>query len=211
MDFSFSGGYGVYHSAYDTFEWMDTHGDPGFQYHAAAAKLWGVMAMRLANADAVPLRLATYARDLQVDFDNLRRDAIRRARTPAAAGAKPALTPDFSAVLTALQELHTAGESADRAADAALASGDTTTLRRVNETVMQVERAFLDPKGLPNRPWFRHMLIAPGLTTGYAAWPFPALQQAVEERDAAMWSSEVKRVVLALRAGVARISANSAR
>jgi N-acetylated-alpha-linked acidic dipeptidase len=203
VDFGFSGSYGVYHSAYDTFEWMDKYGDPGFLYHAAAAKLWGVMAMRLANADAVPLRLATYARDLQVDFDNLRRDAIRRARTPAASGAKPAITPDFSEVLTALQELAAAGESADRAADAALSRGDTMTLRRINETLMQVERAFLDPQGLPNRPWFRHMLIAPGLTTGYAAWPFPALQEAVENRDAAMWTTEAKRVVAALRAGTA--------
>jgi N-acetylated-alpha-linked acidic dipeptidase len=203
VDFSFSGSYGVYHSAYDTFEWMDRYGDPGFLYHAAAAKLWGLMAMRLAGAEVVPLRLSTYARDLQVDFDNLRRDVIRRARTPAAADAKPPLTPAFEDVLTALQELGAAGEAADRAADAALANGEAAAAQRANDVLMQVERAFLDPAGLPNRPWFRHMLIAPGLTTGYAAWPFPALQEAVENRDPAMWATEVKRVAAALRAGAA--------
>ena len=85
-------------------------------------------------------------------------------------------------VVAALQELRAAGESADRAADAAMKSGDAAAIRRINDTLIQVERAFLNPQGLPNRPWFRHMLIAPGLTTGYAPWPFPALQQAIEEK-----------------------------
>jgi N-acetylated-alpha-linked acidic dipeptidase len=68
-----------------------------------------------------------------------------------------------------------------------------------------VERAFLDQKGLPNRPWFRHLLIAPGLTTGYAPWPFPALQEALDAKDAAMFAAEAKRIVAALRAGTERL------
>jgi N-acetylated-alpha-linked acidic dipeptidase len=195
VDFSFSGSYGVYHSVYDNFRWMDLYGDPGFLYHAAAARLWGLMAMRLANADVLPMRFGTYARDLQVDLDALRRDAIRRARTPVSDGAKPAIAADASALLKALDDLRAAGESLDRAADATLSSGDTAQIRRVNDVMTQAERAFLDAKGLPNRPWFRHLLIAPGLTTGYAPWPFPALQQAVEERDAAMWTTESQRII----------------
>lgn len=215
LDFSFSGPYGTYHSVYDNFRWMEKYGDPAFLYHAAAAKLWGLMAMRLASADVVPLRFSSYARDLQVDLDALRRDAIRRARTPAdaASGAKPfdsaqgkpPITPDFSEVLAALQDLRAAGEAADRAADAAMKSGDAAAIRRINEALMQVEREFLSPQGLPARPWFRHLLIAPGLTTGYAPWPFPALQQAVEERDAGMFASEAKRVVAVMRAGAERM------
>jgi N-acetylated-alpha-linked acidic dipeptidase len=213
FDFGFSGGYGVYHSVYDNFRWMEKYGDPEFVYHAAAAKLWGLMAMRLANADIVPLRLSTYARDLQVDLDNLRRDAIRRARTrvEAASTAKPPLAVDFADILNALQELRAAGEMADRAADAALAGSDDAAKRRVNDALVQVERAFLDPKGLPNRPWFRHLLIAPGLTTGYAPWPFPALQQAVEEKDAVMAATEMKRVLAALRSASERARAVAGR
>jgi N-acetylated-alpha-linked acidic dipeptidase len=205
VDFSFSGTYGVYHSVYDNFRWMDLYGDPGFLYHAAAAKFWGLMAMRLANADVLPLRFSTYSRDIQVDFDNLRRDAIRRTRTPAAAGAKPAYAPDPTALLGGLRELAAAGEAADRAADAALTNGDAAAMRRVNEALMQVEPAFLDAKGLPNRPWFRHLLIGPGLTTGYAPWPFPALQEAVEQRDAAMGDAEAKRIVNAMAAGARQL------
>ncbi|MEO6214290.1 MAG: M28 family metallopeptidase [Vicinamibacterales bacterium] len=209
VDFGFSGGYGVYHSVYDNFRWMEKYGDPEFLYHAAAAKLWGLMAMRLANADVVPLRHSTYARDLLVDLDNLRRDAIRRTRTRVAPGsdAKPSITPDVAHILSALEELRAAGESADRAADAAIKSGDAAAMRRINDALIAVESAFLDAKGLPNRPWFRHMLIGPGLTTGYAPWPFPALQEAVEKKDAAMFASEVTRVVAAIRAGTERMRA----
>jgi N-acetylated-alpha-linked acidic dipeptidase len=207
LDFSFSGPYGTYHSVYDNFRWMEKYGDPEFLYHAAAAKLWGLMAMRLASADIVPLRFSSYANDLQVDLNALRRDAIRRARTPAdaASGAKPPISPDFSDVLAALQNLRAAGEAADRVADAAMKSGDTAAMQRINDALTQVEREFLNPQGLPARPWFRHLLIAPGLTTGYAPWPFPALQQAVEERDAGMFARETKRVVAAMRAATERL------
>jgi N-acetylated-alpha-linked acidic dipeptidase len=207
LDFSFSGSYGVYHSVYDNFRWMEKYGDPEFLYHAAGARLWGLMAMRLASADALPLRYSTYARDLQVDLDTMRRDAIRRARTQPASGsdAKPSITPDFAPIVAALEELRSAGEAADRAADAAIKSGDAAALRRINDAVTSVESAFLDEKGLPNRPWFRHMLIGPGLTTGYAPWPFPALQQAIEEKDAAMFAAESKRVIAAIKAGVAKL------
>jgi N-acetylated-alpha-linked acidic dipeptidase len=181
---------------------MDLYGDPGFLYHAAAAKFWGLMAMRLANADVLPLRYSTYARDNQADLDTRRRDAIRRSRTPATGNGTPPIAPAFGELLQSLDVLRAAGESADRAADAALA-GDANAMRRINEQLMQVERAFLDAKGLPGRPWFRHLLIGPGLTTGYAPWPFPALQQAIEERDANMFSTEAARVVRALRAGAA--------
>ncbi len=207
VDFSFTGPYGVYHSVYDNFRWMEKYGDPEFLYHAAAAKFWGLMAMRIASAEVVPLRFGTYANDLRDDLDSLRRDALRRARTPAEPGAKPAITPDAAELLTALQDLRSAGEAADRAADAALKSGDQAAIRRVNDALTQVERAFLDPKGLPNRPWFRHMLIAPGLTTGYAPWPFPALQEALDAKDAAMFAAESKRIVAALRAGTDRLRA----
>ena len=210
FDFGFGGPYGVYHAVYDNFRWMEKYGDPDFLYHAAAARLWGLMGMRLASADVVPLRFTSYARDLQEDLDTMRRDAIRRARTSdPASGQKAAITPDFSEIVAALQDLSAAGAAADKAADAVTESGDAAKAKALNDTLIQVERAFLNTEGLPKRPWFRHMLIAPGLTTGYAAWPFPALQQAIEERDAAMFASEAKRVVAAIKAGTERLRGGS--
>src|SRR6185312_4619647 len=60
-DLSFTGPYGVYHSIYDTHNWVATIGDPGFRYHAALVKVWGLAALRLADADVLPLDYAPYA------------------------------------------------------------------------------------------------------------------------------------------------------
>ena len=56
----FDGSYGVYHSAYDDFYWMNHFGDPGYKYHAAVSQLWGVTALRLAQSDVLPYDYAFY-------------------------------------------------------------------------------------------------------------------------------------------------------
>jgi N-acetylated-alpha-linked acidic dipeptidase len=98
-----------------------------------------------------------------------------------------------------------AGVAADAAADRVIASGDAAAAARMSETLSQVERAFLHPQGLPGRPWFKHQLIGPGLTTGYAPWPYPGLREAVEKKDLAMFGAELKRVVAAIQAGTAKL------
>lgn len=207
LDFGFGGPYGVYHAVYDDFRWTEKFGDPEFLYHAAAARFYGLLAMRLAAADVVPLRFGSYARALQQDLDDLRREVVHRNRKPRAPDSsdKLEISPDFGAVVEAVKELGQAGEEADRAVESFLARPSAPQAARISDGLMQVERAFLSESGLPGRPWFRHLLIAPGTTTGYAAWPFPSLTQAVEDRDAQMFESEAKRVVTALKAGTARL------
>src|SRR5215831_4058404 len=61
----FEGDYGVYHSAYDDFYWMNHFGDPGYKYHTLMSELWGVTALRLANADLLPFDFATYAANIR--------------------------------------------------------------------------------------------------------------------------------------------------
>ena len=61
----FDGDYGVYHSAYDDFYWMNHFGDPGYQYHTLMSQLWGVTALRLANADLLPFDFASYASNIR--------------------------------------------------------------------------------------------------------------------------------------------------
>src|SRR5258708_30152849 len=50
----FDGPYGVYHSGYDDFYWMNHFGNPGYRYHTLISQLWGVTSSRLANADLLP-------------------------------------------------------------------------------------------------------------------------------------------------------------
>src|SRR6516225_6077029 len=60
MNLGFDGPYGVYHSMYDDYFWMNNFGDPGYKYHAAASQLWGVTALRLAQADVLPIDFEYY-------------------------------------------------------------------------------------------------------------------------------------------------------
>ena len=197
LDYGFRGPYGVYHSVYDDLRWMEKNGDPGFDYHVAAARIFGLLAMRLSSADVLPLRFGSYARSLRDDLDDLRRRATRLQRKPLDKPTdKPAIAADFGPVLRALDELEAAGRQVDEEADRAARTASSEA--RVNQALLGAERAFLVAEGLPRRPWFRHVLAAPGTTTGYAAWPFPGLAQAVEDRDAALFQTESQRVVAAL-------------
>ena len=200
-DMGFSGSSGVYHSVFDNFRWMSLFGDPDFVYHKAAAQLMGLLTMRIASADVAPLRFSGYARALREDLDEIRTDVTKRARI--AVGAP--FLPDFASIVTALADLEKAGVAADAAADRVAASGDAAAAARISDALIQVERAFLHPQGLPGRPWFKHQLIGPGLTTGYAPWPYPALREAVEKKDMTMFGAEAKRVVAAIAAGTARL------
>ncbi|HUR20333.1 MAG TPA: M28 family peptidase, partial [Vicinamibacterales bacterium] len=200
-DMGFSGSSGVYHSVYDNFRWMSLYGDPDFVYHQAAARLMGLLTMRIASADVAPLRFSNYARALREDLDEIQTDVTRRARTSTGT---PFL-PNFAPIVTALAELETTGVAADASADRVIASGDAGAAARISDALSQVERAFLNPQGLPGRPWFKHQLIGPGLTTGYAPWPYPALREAVEKKDLAMFDAELMKVVAAIQGGTAKL------
>ncbi len=74
------GGYGVYHSIYDDFNWMEKFGDPEFLNHATAARLYTLIAMRAAAADVAPLRFVPYGLALRAHVDELRLIQVRRVR-----------------------------------------------------------------------------------------------------------------------------------
>ena len=65
LGLQFDGPYGVYHSAYDDFFWMNHFGDPGYRYHTLMSQLWGVLALRLANANLLPFDFASYASNIR--------------------------------------------------------------------------------------------------------------------------------------------------
>ncbi len=210
MNFGFGGKYGVYHSIYDNFRWMEKFGDPGFIYHVAAARFYGTLAMRLAAADIAPLRYESYGPALREELDVLRRDVVRKRRSAEEIDQDSVLNSDFAAVLGALDTLANAGERFDQAVDAALERGDTAAASAINTAVLPIERALLTTDGLPARPWFRNVIYAPGLTTGYAPWPFPELRQAVEDDDAALFARGSERVTAALLEMARRLDTASA-
>ena len=84
MNLGFAGDYGVYHSGYDDHFWMTHIGDPAFAYHAAMARIWGLVALRLANADVLPFDFARTRAALRGFLAELTPRQLRLARLPLA-------------------------------------------------------------------------------------------------------------------------------
>jgi N-acetylated-alpha-linked acidic dipeptidase len=188
LDVGFHGGYGVYHSIYDDFNWMEKFGDPEFLTHATAARLYTLIAMRAAAAAVVPLRFVPYGLALREHVDELR--LIHAHRVRKVDTSKLDLESEFtglSALVEVVRGFQGQAEELDLATAAVTERDqvDKVELAKLNDLLSQVERAFLLEKGLPERPWFKHAIYAPGLTTGYAAWPLPAIRQALEDNDKA--------------------------
>jgi N-acetylated-alpha-linked acidic dipeptidase len=167
-DLSFDGPYGVYHSIYDNHNWVARIGDPGFRYHGALVRLWGVVALRLTEADALPLDYEPYAERIEEFAKELER------RWPAG-------VPGLAGVSAAAAEMRSAAQSFNQRRTVALAKGDRTALDQLNGRLLAVERALLSPEGIPGRPWYRHLVYAPRFT--YAPELLPGVAEAMDAED----------------------------
>ena len=167
---------GTYHSAYDDTRNMEEHLDPGYLGHAGSARVTGVTALRLANADVLPFRYSDYATAVAGYVEDLQQV---QAETPGAAQV------DLGILLEAAGDWAAASEALEQLADELLAAGEVEggAVRRINAALMRQERALTTRQGLPGRPWFRHQVYAPGLVTGYAVQYLPGMRDAVEQGD----------------------------
>ena len=189
-DFGFNGDYGVYHSAYDSFYWMDHFGDPGFHYHVAAAQLWGTLAMRLADADGLSLDYRDYAFQVREYFT----EAMRLARIR-----NLAATLDEKAMTAAIDDFAKEAERVEKARQEAVRNSDRAKLAKINDALIQAERQFIDQRGLRGRAWYKHEIYAPGFYTGYAAQPLTDFRQALDDRNSSNAKEGLDRIVEAIR------------
>ena len=132
------------------------------------------MALRLANSDILPFDFAANGAALQGFLADLERtgkiDPARLRLAPLA---------DRIASFTAAGEQLRALTLHDLAAG----SANAQQIRRLNDRLLEVESNWLDPDGIPGRPWFQHVLYAARYT--YEHLEFPGLTEAVEATD---WS-----------------------
>jgi len=198
VDVGFKGGYGVYHSIYDNFNWMERVGDPEFLTHLLAARLYTLIVMRAASADVVPLKFVPYGVALRQHVDELRTVHARRVRKNDPSTTKVETEfPGLQRLVQAVRGFQAKAEELDRATGlvAARVEVGRDDLAKLNDAVARVERAFLLERGLAERPWFKHSIYAPGLTTGYASWPLPALRQALEDSTTTRLTAELPLTV----------------
>ncbi len=195
LGLGFVGDYGVYHSAYDDFYWMNHFGDPGYRYHTLMSQLWGVTALRLANADLLPFDFATYATNVRHFVNDLAKanEKIMLGQPPSAA--RQSL--DFKPILDSIDAFEAAGKRLNTSLIRQLASGsvDPKQAFTLNHGMMQVERNWLNPDGIPGRAWFKHTLYGARFT--YAHLELPGLTEAVEKQD---WPTAQRQAEILQRA-----------
>jgi N-acetylated-alpha-linked acidic dipeptidase len=203
-----SGG-GIYHSAYDSFDWYTRFGDPHFDYGVTLAQTAGRIMLRLADADLLPFEFThladtveRYITDIGTQTDTMRTETEEQNHDLAdgtlAAAADPTqvnILPkpkspvpaiDLTPLKTALAKVresarnYTAALSTPGVADYAL---PPERLQAIDALLIGTERAMLRPEGLPRRPWYRHQIYAPGFYTGYGVKTLPGVREAIEQRD----------------------------
>jgi len=168
---TFAGPYGVYHSAYDDFYWMNQFGDPGYKYHTLMSQLWGVMALRLGNAGVLPFDFETYGANIGQFVADLEGTSHVDGHV------------DLAPLQQRVVDFQTAGRELNSSISRAITGGqlDAQAASRINASLIRVERNWLNPDGIPGRPWFKHSLYAARYT--YAHLELPGLTEAAEAGD----------------------------
>lgn len=183
-DMTSSGSYGVYHSVFDNFTWFKKFADPTFTYEQQMARVLGVEALHMASADVLPYDYQLYGKEITAYLERAHASAREMLGTNA---------PDFSKANEAAKRFTQAGERL-----LALQKAPPQDVVPLNRTLRMVERALLLEKGLPNRPWFRHAIYAPGQYTGYAAVVVPGVNEAIEAKNAALTGDQLQALTDAL-------------
>ena len=234
-----SGYAGVYHSIYDDFTWATHFGDTSFVYGRTLAQLMGTAVMRLASAEVVPYQFGGLAdnvgkfagevkkllADRQEQAQERNRElaesvfvALRDPRAPESPPAAAAVPPflNFAPLDNSVSALERSARHYDellatltragRGAEAA----DAAALADLNAKLIRTERTLTLPDGLPGRPWFRHLIYAPGFYTGYGVKTLPGVREAIEQSRWDEANEQIGRLGSVLEAEAKAIDAAAA-
>ena len=214
---------GIYHSIYDDFYWYTHFGDPNFEYGRALSQTGGTLLMRMADSDVLPFEftdasdtitkfvteLKKILKDKQDEIAEKNTEIDEGVFTATADPTKPYVPPtkeavppflNFAPLDNAVVELKKSADRYEKAMKALVKAGipaDDARLQPINRMLIQSERAYTNPQGLPDRQWFKHMIYAPGAYTGYGVKTIPAVH---EPLDAKKWSQAEAGVPMAAKA-----------
>jgi N-acetylated-alpha-linked acidic dipeptidase len=224
---------GIYHSIYDDFYWFTHFSDTEFVYGRALAQTVGAMVMRFADADVLPYDFTDFADTIHRYSDDLktllknRQEEVRERnqnleegvyalvsdpRRPTVAPPKEEAPPfiNFAPLDNAQAALDRSAERYAKAMKTFIAGGgaaSTAGLQALNDNLIQTEHKLTNPEGLPRRPWYKHLIYAPGFYTGYGAKTLPGIREGIEEKRYQEAEREVTRVAQALENYAAAIDA----
>jgi len=212
-----------YHSIYDDFYWYTHFIDTDFAYGRALAQVVGTAMMRLANADLIPTDYSPQAdaivkyeaelekllKDKQQEFAEreleLREGVFKAIADPRKPSVPPPAEPvppflNFAPMKNAVDLLKKSSERYSKALSDWRAKGSPAlspqSLALINSDLIAVPRMFLNEKGLPERPWFKNQIYAPGAYTGYGAKPVAAVREYMDEKKWKEAEAQVPQVSL---------------
>jgi N-acetylated-alpha-linked acidic dipeptidase len=213
---------GIYHSIYDSFYWYTHFSDVDFVYGRALAQTAGLAVLRLADSPLLPFEFTGFAETMAHYLDDVKKllqtkqeeigernrqieEGVLKAtsdpRRPTVVPVKETAPPrlDFAPLERAIETL---GRSAERYRSARVGLAGRTlppdAIARVNEQLLRSERALTSTEGLPGRPWYRHLIYAPGTYAGYGAKTLPGVREAIELKRYEQADREIGRITAAL-------------
>ena len=211
---------GIYHSIYDDFYWYTHFSDTDFSYGRALSQTVGTAVMRLADADVLPYDFTGFADTIHKYSDELQKllkqkqdeiteqnkelqdgdlvanaDPKKRYVPPVFEEVPPHL--NFAPLLNASDSLTRSAEHYQKALEAATKNGGLTlgqaSIQSLNAKLIQSERKLASADGLPGRPWFKHMIYAPGFYTGYGVKTIPGVREAIEQKK---WKEAEQQIAI---------------
>jgi N-acetylated-alpha-linked acidic dipeptidase len=215
---------GIYHSIYDDFYWYTHFSDTDFVYGRALSQTIGTSVMRLSDAEVLPYDFVDFADTVQKytkDLEKLladKQEEIRERnqeldegvfkatfdpRRPTVAPAHEEVPPhlNFAPMENAAELLTRSAARYQKALSqkqAGLSEIQTETLRALNAKLIDSERKLTNEDGLPRRPWYKHLLYAPGVYSGYGVKTVPGVREAIEQKKYSEADQEIVRVAKAL-------------
>ena len=228
---------GIYHSIYDDFYWYTHFADTGFVYGRALSQTAGTAVMRLADSELLPYDFDNFTETIRRYIDEVqklakdKRDQIvernRRIdeglfaatmdpRFPEVAPPRESVPPflDFAPLENGFAALQRTTELYDKALAQAMENDGAAlaraALKDANDKLVAVERALTLNEGLPNRPWFKHQIYAPGFYTGYDVKTLPAVRESIEQKDWKLTDEEIVKVGKVLESAGAAIEGAAA-
>ena len=212
---------GIYHSIYDDFYWYTHFSDYDFIYGRALAQTVGTSVMRLADAEVLPYdfvdladTVQKYAKELQKLLEDKQDEARERnkeldegvfkatldPRRPTVAPPREEIPPhlNFAPMQNAVERLTRSAERYRKALAQREGALSEESLAKLNALLIEGERKLTDENGLPRRPWYKHLLYAPGVYTGYEVKTVPGVREGIEEKRYAEADQEIERVAKVL-------------
>ena len=192
---------GVYHSAYDTVKWYQTHSDTDYSYGRTLSQITGTLILRLSEAPVLPFQFTDTA-------DTLMRYVVELEKL---AASKKDSKVDMKPVRNAVEALRQAGQAYEKAY-AALPKVNTAQLlgrkelQQLNKLLLTSEQRLGNTEGLPRREWFKHQMYAPGFYTGYGVKTMPQIREGLEENRFTEAQGGVRTVSAAVNALAAQVN-----